>query len=59
MASDRHAQRQTVVRLPDPVWEKLQQAAEDHSVSVNWLIVKGITEFLNHLIPAEEMKWTR
>ncbi len=49
----------TQMRIPDELYERLRVASEDHDVAVNWLVVKAITEFLDRLIPADEMKWTR
>lgn len=57
--ADRHSGHQTVVRFPDEVWERMAAAANDHNVAINWLINKACKEFVDNMIPADEMQWTR
>lgn len=49
----------TAVRLPAPIHERLKEAAEERDLSVNYLVVKAVEEFLDRLIPAEELRLTR
>jgi hypothetical protein len=37
----------------------LQEAAEEREVSMNFLVNRAVTEFLDRLIPVAEMRWTR
>lgn len=43
----------TAVRLPASVHRRLHEAAADRAVSANLLMTRAITEFLEHLVPAE------
>lgn len=47
------------LRLPAELHDRLSEAADDRDVSINWLMTKAIEEFLDRLIPADEMRWTR
>jgi predicted DNA-binding ribbon-helix-helix protein len=49
----------TAVRLPPPLYESLKAAAEDRDLSVNYLMTKAVEEFLERLIPADELRLTR
>ncbi len=49
----------TAIRFPDPLLDRLRDAAEDRDLSVNFLVVKAVEEFLDRLIPAEEFRLTR
>jgi predicted HicB family RNase H-like nuclease len=49
----------TAIRFPTEMHEQLKQAAEDRDVSINFLVVKAIEEFLPKLVPVDEMKWTK
>ena len=57
--TDRHKGHLTQVQIPDERWDQLVEAARDHDVSANWLINKALMEFLDRLLPAKEVKWTR
>lgn len=46
-------------RVSPELHERLQAAAAERDVSVNWMITKAIEDFLSRLIPVEEIKWTR
>jgi hypothetical protein len=43
----------TAVRLPASVHERLHAAAADRDVSVNLLVTRAVTDFLDRLPPAE------
>lgn len=49
----------TAVRFPPELHERLQAAANERDVSINWVVNKAVEEFLDMLIPVEEMVWTR
>lgn len=49
----------TAIRFPKPVLEELRVAAQDRDLSVNFLVVKAVQEFLTRLIPADEFTLTR
>ena len=49
----------TAIRFPDAIHDELVQAAEDRDLSVNYLVVKAVEEFLPKLIPAQEFSLTR
>jgi predicted HicB family RNase H-like nuclease len=50
---------QTQFRIPKDVHERLTKAAKERELSVNYIAVKAIEEFLGRLIPVEEFKLTR
>lgn len=53
-------QRQLLsVRLPQSLHARLLEAADERDVSANFLMTRAIEEFLSHLIPADEIKFTR
>lgn len=57
-----HAQKQrtaTAIRFPDELHEQLRVAAEERDLSINYLVVKAVEQFLPKLIPAEELTLTR
>ena len=49
----------TAVRFPEELYEQLRQAADERDLSVNYLVVKAVEEFLERLIPADELRLTR
>lgn len=49
----------TAIRFPDDLHEQLVRAAEDRDLSVNYLVVKAVQDYLPRLIPAEELTLTR
>lgn len=49
----------TAVRLPPDLHDRLRVAAEERDLSVNYLVTKAVEEFLERLIPAEELRLTR
>lgn len=59
--SDRRRKQRTTtaIRFPPDVHEQLAAEAEARDLSVNFLVVKAVEQFLANLIPVEEMKWTR
>lgn len=49
----------TAVRLDPEVHARLVAEADARDLSVNFLVNKACAFFLEHLIPVEDMKWTR
>jgi predicted HicB family RNase H-like nuclease len=49
----------TVVRLPQDLHAQLREAADDRDLSVNYLVVKAVEDFLRRLIPADQLRLTR
>lgn len=49
----------TAIRFPGPLHQKLREAADDRELSINFLVVKAVEEFLERLIPASELRLTR
>lgn len=50
---------QVVVRFPPELHARLKEAAADRDLSMNWLTNRAVVEFLDHLIPADEVVLTR
>jgi predicted HicB family RNase H-like nuclease len=59
VTTDRHLARQLIVRVPPDMHQRLVDASLDHDVAVNWLVNKAIHEFMDRLLPASEVRWTR
>lgn len=49
----------TAIRFPPEMHDQLKAAAEDRDLSINYLVVRAVEEFLPRLIPASEWKLTR
>jgi predicted HicB family RNase H-like nuclease len=49
----------TAVRLPEPLHERLTTEAERREVSTNLLITKAVENYLDHLVPVDEVLATR
>lgn len=49
----------TAIRFPEELHERLRTAADERHFSVNYLVVKAVEDFLDRLIPADELKLTR
>lgn len=49
----------TAIRVPESLHAQLSRAAEERDLSVNYLVVRAIEDFLERLIPADELKLTR
>lgn len=56
---ERKSRMATAIRFPDNVHEQLRIAADERDLSVNYLVVKAVEEFLDRLIPANELRLTR
>jgi predicted HicB family RNase H-like nuclease len=49
----------TAIRFPDSVHDQLKAAADERDLSINFLVVKAVEEFLERLLPPEEFRLTR
>lgn len=47
------------IRLTPELHERLRDAADDRELSVNWMVTRAIEDFLDRLIPADELALTR
>lgn len=57
--ADRKHRTTTAIRFPDPVHERLKTAAEERELSINFLVVKACEDFLERLLPPDQIKLTR
>lgn len=55
----RASRTSTSIRFPPELHEKLAAAAEERDLSLNFLVVRAVDEFLDRLIPVDEIRWTR
>jgi len=51
--------KSTAVRIPADLHEQLAEAAAERDVSVNFLVVRAVADFLPRLLPLDEIKFTR
>lgn len=49
----------TAIRFPPDVHANLKRAAEERGLSINYLVVAAVRDFLPRLIPATELRLTR
>ncbi len=49
----------TAIRFPEELHERLKGAADERDLSINYLVVKAVEEFIENLIPVEELSLTR
>jgi predicted transcriptional regulator len=49
----------TAIRFDPELHARLKAAADERDLPLNWLVNRAVAEFLDNLIPIEEMKWTR
>ena len=49
----------TAIRFPEELHERLRKAADERDLSINFLVVKAVEEFLENLVPANELRLTR
>lgn len=53
------ARKEALLRLPHELHARVRAAAEERDVSINWLVVKAVEDFLPRLIPVDEFRLTR
>lgn len=49
----------TAIRFPEALHERLRVAADERDHSINFMVVRAVEEFLDRLIPAQELRLTR
>jgi predicted transcriptional regulator len=49
----------TAFRLPKELHARLHEAAAERDLSANYLAVKALEDFLERLVPADELRLTR
>lgn len=49
----------TAFRLPKDLHARLTEAAAERDLSANFLAVKALEEFLDNLVPADQLRLTR
>ena len=49
----------TAIRFPEELHERLRTAADERHYSINFMVVKAVEDFLDRLIPVDELKLTR
>jgi predicted transcriptional regulator len=49
----------TAIRFPDELHDELVRAAEERDLSINYLVVRAVEDYLPRLIPADEFSLTR
>lgn len=49
----------TAMRFPPELHDALRKAADERNLSVNYLVIKAVEDFLPRLIPASELRLTR
>jgi predicted HicB family RNase H-like nuclease len=47
------------IRMPTDLHVQLKQAANEHDLSMNFLCVQALRDFLPRLLPADEWRLTR
>ena len=47
------------MRLPKDLHARLLAAADERDVSANWLVKRALEDYLDRLIPVDEVRWTR
>lgn len=59
MTPDRDGQISSQIRMPAELHRRLAEAAAERGLTVNFMMVKAIEEFLPRLIPPDEWRLTR
>lgn len=49
----------TGIRFRPELHERLVAESESRDLSINWLVNRAVEEFLDRLLPAEEIRWTK
>lgn len=57
--ADRKQRTTTAIRFPEQLHDQLKAAAEERDLSINFLVVKAVEDFLERLVPADEFRLTR
>lgn len=59
MAVTKRQRINTAVRFPPDLHKLLSQAAAEHGVSLNFLVVRACEDFLPRLLSPRNVKWTK
>lgn len=57
--ADKHLRTSTAIRFRPDLHERLQTEAAARDVSINFLVNRAVEDFLKHLLPVHEVRWTR
>jgi predicted HicB family RNase H-like nuclease len=57
--AERKQRTTTAIRFPEPLHEQLSEAAKERDLSMNFLVVKACQEFVERLLPPDEIRFTR
>jgi predicted HicB family RNase H-like nuclease len=57
--SPRDGRTNTAIRFKPEVYAALAKAAEEREVSMNWIVNRAVVDYIDRLLPPEEVKWTR
>jgi predicted transcriptional regulator len=49
----------TAIRFSEELHDRLRTAADERHYSINFMVVKAVEEFLDRLIPVEQLRLTR
>ena len=49
----------TAVRVPKTLHDRVRAAAQERQVGVNFLVVRALEEYLDRLVPVDELVRTR
>lgn len=49
----------TAIRFPEDLHLELKKAADERDLSINYLVVRAVEEFIENLIPVDELRLTR
>ena len=49
----------TAVRFPVELHQQLADAAQERDLSINWLVNRAVVDFLDRLLPLDEIILTR
>ena len=49
----------TAIRFPEDLHERLRTAADAYGLPLNYLVVRVMEEFLDNMIPPEELRFMR
>lgn len=53
------ARTTTAIRFPEELHDLLRTAADERDLSINYLVVKAVEDYLPRLKPASELRLTR
>lgn len=57
--AERGPRSATAIRFPADLHTRLQQASADHGLPINYLVTHAVREFLDHLLPPDQLRLTR